>query len=94
MWSSIGVATAHATIRSLNQPLPLAVEADSNDVPRAVRRGDTWKRVMAVQDVWRIDDEWWREPICRRYFQVELVGGELCTIFHDLHNDAWYVQRY
>jgi len=49
--------------------------------------------VMAVQEVWRIDDEWWREPISRRYYRLLLEPGSLCTIYHDLLHDSWYEQR-
>jgi hypothetical protein len=49
--------------------------------------------VTAVQEVWRIDDEWWREPISRRYYRLLLEQGSLCTIYHDLLHDSWYEQR-
>ena len=50
--------------------------------------------VRAIHDSWRIDDEWWREEIARRYFTVELEGGRRLTVYHDLLADAWYIQGY
>ncbi|MCK9518499.1 MAG: hypothetical protein M0R74_05650 [Dehalococcoidia bacterium] len=54
----------------------------------------TYKRVLAIHESWRIDDEWWREEISRRYHLVELEGGRRITIFQDLVTDAWYAQPY
>ncbi|MSQ10957.1 MAG: hypothetical protein EXR52_08165 [Dehalococcoidia bacterium] len=52
------------------------------------------RRVLAVQDAWRIDDEWWRDrPIARRYFCVQVEGDLLVTLYHDLAIDAWFEQR-
>jgi hypothetical protein len=81
------------SIRSINQPHPLSVEADDRGLPLAVMRLEP-RRVAAIQDVWRIDDEWWRELISRRYFQVVLDGGEIRTIYHDLVSDEWFEQWY
>jgi hypothetical protein len=53
-----------------------------------------YRNIAAIRDSWRIDDEWWRDEISRRYFAVELEGGGNVTIYHDLTKDAWYVQPY
>ena len=61
-----------------------------------VRRRDwpTPRTVSRVQDIWRIDDEWWRErPISRLYYLLLLDPDTLLTIFHDLVTDTWYEQR-
>jgi hypothetical protein len=50
--------------------------------------------VRTIHDTWRIDDEWWRDEIARRYFAVELEGGRHLTLYHDLIGDAWYAQSY
>jgi hypothetical protein len=40
--------------------------------------------VSSVEDVWRIDDEWWRETsVARTYFEVLLEGGRRLTLFFD-----------
>ena len=80
-------------IRVVNLPRAVEVVADERGLPlEVVRRGR--QRVTAIQDVWRIDDEWWREPISRRYFRVLLDGSEIRTIYHDLINDEWFEQWY
>lgn len=81
------------TIRLLNQPRPLAVGADESGLPRWVGTGETQRRVAGIIDVWRIDDEWWRTTISRRYFVVALEDGVIQTVFQDLIGDGWYEQH-
>ena len=51
--------------------------------------------VAAVQDRWRIDDEWWRErSVSRLYCQVQLESGRVLTLYHDLIGDTWWEQQY
>jgi hypothetical protein len=47
-----------------------------------------------VRNRWRIDDEWWREEIARRYFELELDNGSVITVFNDLVSGKWYQQKY
>jgi len=54
----------------------------------------TEERVMQIQDVWIVQDEWWRAEIDRQYFALLMVNGELRTVFHDRVEDAWYEQTY
>ncbi|HUG15295.1 MAG TPA: hypothetical protein VMM78_09775 [Thermomicrobiales bacterium] len=82
-----------ASIRSINQPRPLAVEADDKGLPLELTQHGS-KHVAAIQDVWRIDDEWWRDLISRRYFRVVLDSGEIRTIYHDLVSGEWFEQWY
>ncbi len=56
----------------------------------AVGRG---KSVEEIIQTWRIDDEWWREPITRRYIEVVLKGGGHVVLFEDLHTGQWFAQR-
>jgi hypothetical protein len=74
--------------------MPAAVEATTAGEPKAILWRGVYKRVAAIHDSWRIDDEWWRDEIARRYFVVELEGGRRVTVYHDLVRDAWYAQSY
>jgi len=49
--------------------------------------------VLQVRERWRIDDEWWRAPISRLYYQVVMEGGRSLTLYHDLEEDGWYRQQ-
>jgi hypothetical protein len=51
-------------------------------------------KIVRIQDVWNIDDEWWREPIIRRYFQVVIDTGAIRTIYQDLVQNTWHEQQY
>ncbi|HYM14914.1 MAG TPA: hypothetical protein VEZ14_05105 [Dehalococcoidia bacterium] len=53
------------------------------------------RAVAAVQDRWRIDDEWWREaPIARMYYELRLEGDRVATVYRDLAEGSWWLQRY
>jgi hypothetical protein len=83
--------------RVLNAPVAVGVKASSAGLPEAVRRAD-WpdqRRIVRVQEIWRIDDEWWRErPISRIYYQVLLQDDMPLTLYQDQVDGQWYEQRY
>lgn len=79
----------------LNAPRPLAVEAVATpDGPQPV--GVVWRgrrrRVVAIDDEWRVDDAWWRVPISRHYFVVRLAGDHRLTLFLDRLAGTWWQQ--
>jgi hypothetical protein len=81
----------------LNAPRPLLIEAvDSPDgsVPQWVVWHGRRLRVASVDDIWRVDDEWWRDEVRRRYFTVTLADGRRLTLFHDQMDGTWWAQRY
>ena len=69
-------------LRPLAKPVIVTVRTDEHGEPTHVRLpGKTARRVDTVRERWRIDDEWWRERISRRYFRVTLAGGVIRVIF-------------
>jgi hypothetical protein len=50
------------------------------------------KSIEAVIEVWRVDDEWWREVISRRYLEVVLEGGSHVVLYEDLVTGDWFMQ--
>ena len=54
---------------------------------------DECRRVEAVGEVWRVDDEWWRQPVSRRYVEVVLEGGKHMVLFEDLMTAQWWLQQ-
>ena len=78
--------------RPLDLPRPLPVRTDSLGVPVALRPDRRWLRVDAVQESWRIDDEWWRTSIHRIYYRLVLEDGAVTTLFRDLATKRWYLQ--
>jgi hypothetical protein len=81
-------------LRPLNRPVPIGVEAGVDGEPAFVTRHGTRIAVTAVLDRWRIDDEWWREPIARLYRRLLLADDRVLTVFEDLLGGRWYAQRY
>lgn len=51
------------------------------------------RRVEELLEIWRIDDEWWRTPIHRRYADVVLEGGGHIVLFEDLTSGQWFAQQ-
>ena len=94
--ASTARALPKSELRPLNAPTPLRVQTDEQGRIVAIwRQGRlTPRSIEAIQDRWRIDDEWWREhPVSRMYYQVVLDDGTLLTMYHDLQGDAWFEQR-
>ena len=84
-----------ARLRPLGGPRRLRVKPDASGLPRRVLFEGEERAVTAVQDRWRIDDEWWREtPVSRLYCQLQLDGGRVITAYHDLAGGGWWLQRY
>jgi cell wall assembly regulator SMI1 len=87
-------------LRAVNEPQPVTVEVDASGAPAAVkkqlRRSDGQEATAAVVEtileMWRIDDEWWRQLISRRYFAVILEGGARVVLFEDLVTGEWFMQ--
>ena len=82
-------------LRALNAPEGATVELDENGQPKAVGRlriNGGGQAVENIIDVWRIDDEWWRLPISRLYYDVMLEGGRHVVLFKDLVTGDWFAQ--
>jgi len=70
------------------------VELDEDGMPTIVKRETgNGKRVETIGEVWRVDDEWWRQPIVRRYVEVVLEGGGRVVLFEDVITREWWVQK-
>ncbi|MFQ5472122.1 MAG: hypothetical protein ACE5FA_04455 [Dehalococcoidia bacterium] len=51
--------------------------------------------IESALEVWRIDDEWWRNrPISRIYWRILLEDGRVVDVFHDLVRERWARQSY
>ena len=87
-------------LRAVNVPRPVAVELNAGGEPTLFRRsrdnGDGQETKAAVVEAilqsWRVDDEWWRQLISRRYFEVALEGGGRVVLFEDRVSGEWFVQ--
>ena len=87
--------TLHSdTTKPVNLPEPLSVEENSAGLPTAVRLKRR-QAIIAIEDCWRIDYEWWRsEPVSRLYYTVILASGQRMVLSKNLIDKCWYRQSY
>ena len=86
-------------LRPLTVPERVVVTLDAAGQPANVERQNGGRResgvgknVEAIGETWRVDDEWWRAPIVRRYYEVVMEGGGRMVLFEDLTTNEWFVQ--
>ncbi len=85
-------------LRPLNLPVPVTVQEDACQRPltlsKSPPKGGRRLNVVSIDNMWKIDEEWWREkPIVRMYYQVTTEDGRRITLFRDLSTGEWYQQR-
>lgn len=92
MVENTGKTVRAGALKPVNQPEPERVEENTTGLPVTLvtkRR----QQIIAIDDRWRIDDEWWRsEPISRMYYVVRLVSGQKLVLYKDLISGGWYRQ--
>lgn len=74
-------------------PEPLPVIAVKNRPAWVILRKKKQK-VQRIVNIWRIDDAWWRKPVARMYYAIELESGSRITVFQDLGSGDWYLQNW
>ena len=77
----------------LGAPRPLRVGAALGPdglLPRWVVWRERQRRVAAIDEEWRVVDEWWRAEIDRHYFAVTLDDGRRLTLFLDALANTWW----
>ena len=79
-----------------SRPLPLnAVRCGSVRGSLGSFRWPSGREPTAVEDRWRIDDEWWRrEAVARLYYSVRLASGHRAVLYKDIISGEWYKQDY
>jgi hypothetical protein len=65
---------------------------NKENLPVTITFHDKGKKVEEIGETWRIDDEWWRDQIARRYVEVMLVGGGHVVVYEDLISGGWFMQ--
>jgi hypothetical protein len=81
-------------LRPLNPPLPIKVIETKYHAPIALILNGQRLGIARIEEVWRIDEEWWRpQAIARIYYRLILKDGRAITIFRDLVEGSWYRQQ-
>ena len=103
-----GSVNQEVQFRSLNLPVPIGVVEDGAERPvsitlpparssRLTKKGRSLTRsltIVSINDLWQVDDEWWRErPISRRYYRITTQDDRRLIIFRDHLNAQWYWQK-
>ena len=90
---------------SLERPISVTLPSSSSDRSRRPVRSRqpsletkslslTNLAITSINDLWQVDDEWWRErPISRRYYQITTQQDRRLTIFKDQLHAQWYWQK-
>ncbi len=79
-------------LRPLNLPRSIGIELNEDDLPVTITFASKRRQVEEIGEIWRIDDEWWRDQIARRYVEVMLVGGGHVVVYEDLIGGGWFMQ--
>lgn len=79
-------------LRPLNQPRPVTVELDRKQLPLSLTEDGRMHEIIRILEVWRVDDEWWRKPLGRRYVEVVFDNGNRQVLFEDIKTGDWFVQ--
>ena len=82
--------------RSTTRP----TQATSYDLPENVASAPLvsngkWMNVVAIENLWKVNDEWWRGPeeeISRLYYLLRLENGQQLTVYLDLITNNWHRQ--
>jgi len=85
-------ARGSRVLRPLDAPRRVEVRVDSEGSPEGVRGRRGWVGILGIRERWEIEDEWWRDPISREYFQVVLETGRSLLLFRDRIEGGWYFQ--
>ena len=67
----------------------------SENVPVALVSDGAWVEVAEIENLWKVNDEWWRGPdeeIARLYYVLRLENSQQLTVYLDLIANSWHRQ--
>jgi hypothetical protein len=81
--------------RLFAHPEPIQVMADSDGVPVSINWRGRWRTLSSICNRWRVTSSWWNPGgyAQREYVKLVTEDGLLCTVYRDMVNDAWYLDR-
>jgi hypothetical protein len=88
----MSISAPHA-LRPLNAPRSLRVRTGKGGRPLFLHLNQRVRRVQHILEIWQVDEEWWRDPISRRYARLALDDGRIVTVYLDLLSQGWYLQE-
>ena len=82
-------------IKPLNAPVTVTVTSNERGMPLSFSSGKKTYEVVATEDMWKINDEWWRGPdeeIERMYYSLLLESGHKTVVYLDMKSGDWFRQ--
>ena len=92
MVTNTGTPIRSHRLRPLNVPRSIGVELNEDDLPVTIAFASKRRQVEEIGEIWRIDDEWWRDQIARRYVELMLMGGGHVVVYENLIGGGWFMQ--
>jgi hypothetical protein len=77
--------------RLLSPPAAVEVTLSPDGTPGFIR-GEFSGSVDPIAR-WKVETEWWNQPVIREYWKALLNNSLLCELYHDLSTDKWFVER-
>jgi len=77
--------------RLLSPPALVEVTLSADGTPAFI----TGKLSGSIDPIarWKVETEWWNQPVIREYWKALLNSSLLCELYHDLSSDEWFVER-
>lgn len=72
---------------------PVEVETNPRGLPLRLLWCGQLHTVHRIASRWRVDEGWWLGRIWREYFKLTTDTGLLLTLFQDIENNEWFIQR-
>ena len=77
--------------RLLTPPTAVMVALRPGGIPALI--SGAWSGTLDPIARWKVETEWWDQPVVREYWKVLLNSTVLCELYHDLTRDEWFVER-
>src|SRR6202165_1877598 len=80
-----------AVTRLLSPPAAVEVTLADDGTPAFI--SGAFSGSLAPIARWKVETEWWKQPVVREYWKALLNSNLLCELYHDLSRDEWFVER-
>lgn len=77
--------------RFLSPPTSIIVTLGAGGTPAFI--SGAWAGTVDPIARWKVETEWWDQPVVREYWKVLVNSNLLCELYHDLSLDEWFVER-
>jgi hypothetical protein len=72
---------------------PIEVQLAPDGRIQALCLPEGWRPVARTPGHWRVETDWWREPVERDYRRCITRTGECVEVYLDLRTGTWHLAR-